>query len=34
VSVNGFIASGSSAMCDSPSAPLYTRQIFGMAMGF
>src|SRR5258708_1335066 len=27
---NGFIASGSSAMCDWPSVPLYTRHIFGM----
>src|SRR5437867_2562161 len=29
-SLNGFIASGSSARCDWPSAPLYTRHIFGM----
>src|SRR2546422_2786373 len=29
-SVNGFIASGTSARCDWPSAPLYTRHIFGM----
>ncbi|PYO23975.1 MAG: hypothetical protein DMD85_08005 [Candidatus Rokuibacteriota bacterium] len=27
---NGFIVSGSSATCDSPSAPLYTRHIFAM----
>src|SRR5438874_994170 len=27
---NGFIGSGSSAMCDWPSVPLYTRHIFGM----
>src|SRR6266545_1419642 len=30
-STKGFIASGSSAMCDVPSLPLYTRQTFGMA---
>src|SRR5439155_22768706 len=29
-SLNGFIASGTSARCDWPSAPLYTRHIFGM----
>src|SRR5687767_150158 len=30
-STNGFIASATSSMCDLPSLPLYTRQIFGMA---
>src|SRR2546425_8116087 len=30
-SVKGFIAIGCSAMCDLPSAPLYTRQILGMS---
>src|SRR2546422_696737 len=29
-SLNGFIASGTSARCDWPSAPLYTRHILGM----
>src|SRR2546425_2133575 len=30
-SAKGFIAIGTSAMCDLPSEPLYTRQIFGMS---
>src|SRR4030095_8035963 len=30
VSLNGFISSGSSATCDLPSGPLYTRQNLAM----
>src|SRR5262249_8897975 len=30
MSENGFIASGTSAMCDLPSEPLYTRHTLGM----
>src|SRR5499426_3788589 len=29
-SENGFISHGTSAMCDFPSEPLYTRNTFGM----
>src|SRR4029453_14199217 len=31
VSEKGLISSGTSARCDLPSAPLYTRNIFGMS---
>jgi hypothetical protein len=30
-SENGFLYHGTSAMCDFPSEPLYTRNTFGMA---
>jgi len=32
MSLNGFIASGTSAMCDLPSEPLYTLHTLGMVV--